>query len=107
MSDIVERLRARKEPTIEVDMHYPQIVDSDTPDAECLEAAAEIDRLRSDLSAAEGVITRLNSGAELQTLMAENERLREVLKRVLEEDADGHVKWQTRKDARAALGEKA
>jgi hypothetical protein len=49
MSDIVERLRNRKEPNIEFDMHYPQIVDSDTPDAECLEAAAEIERLRAAL----------------------------------------------------------
>ena len=49
MTDIVEIMRARKEPTIEVDMHYPQIVDSDTPDAECLEAADEIEWLRATL----------------------------------------------------------
>ena len=49
MSDVVERLRSRKEPTIEVDMHYPQIVDSDTPDAECIEAADEITRLRAEV----------------------------------------------------------
>lgn len=48
-SDLVERLRSRKEPTIEVDMHYPQIVDSDTPDAECLEAAARIERLEEEV----------------------------------------------------------
>jgi len=52
MSDIVERLRNRKEPNIEFDMHYPQIVDSDTPDAECLEAAAEIERLRAVMQTA-------------------------------------------------------
>lgn len=47
MTNIVRIMRLRKEPTIEVDIHYPQIVDSDVPDEECLEAADEIERLQS------------------------------------------------------------
>lgn len=63
MSDIVERLRSRKEPTIEVDMHYPQIVDSEELDTECLEAADLITALRAEnerLRAALGEIAAMS-----------------------------------------------
>lgn len=47
--DLVKRLRNRKEPTIEVDIHWPQIVDSDTQDEECIEAADRIEELEFEV----------------------------------------------------------
>lgn len=52
MTDIVERLRNRKEKQIVTIYHgvgeYEEIADSDDPDRECIEAADEIARLRAE-----------------------------------------------------------
>jgi hypothetical protein len=68
MTDIVERLRS------ENSMHPyygpPKIQ---------MDAAAEIERLRADLEAADIAVSRLNGRAELQMLMRENNKLRACL----------------------------
>jgi hypothetical protein len=66
--DIVARLRA----------HIAGPEDWDVKECDICEAADEIERLRADLADADRVIMRLNSGAELQAIMAaHNDALRE------------------------------
>jgi len=76
MSDIVERLRSDGETveTLKAKGHWSS--------AKILEQAAEIERLRADLEAADIVVSRLNGGAELQMLMRESNRLRAALEDV-------------------------
>ena len=102
MDDIVTRLRGKVEAS--------SIYDDDE---ELLDAAAdEIERQRADLADADRVIMRLNSGAELQAIMAaHNDALRErdALREALERIANLTEKWehslvsQVNEIARAAL----
>lgn len=73
MTDIVERPHAM------IDANYGDVAADSVYGSAMSDAADEIARLRGDLEAADIALSRLNSGAELQTLMAENNRLRAAL----------------------------
>ena len=99
MTDIVERLRELEQVEHELahDCDYPPEATANWKYAEtCREAAAEIERLRKDLS-----LAVFADNEYWQVLEKENERLRAALERI----AFGKYHWEAdaQEEARAAL----